>query len=144
MLGTYAATTAHIIHKYVPCLLQKERLTIHWVGASIGEVDSLPTVEVFLLHQLPKCLVRPGHLVCASHESTSCPSIPKMHDADSGNGIGTGTQTGTQSVCLPTSGGCLKSPLVLSAFFMAHRKPISTRMELMQESAFLEIRACRP
>jgi hypothetical protein len=85
MLGTYAATTADVIHKHVPRLLQKKSLTIHWVGASIGEADSLPTVEAFLLHQLPECMVRFVCLdhqnitanVCLSYSSARCVSSPQ-------------------------------------------------------------------
>jgi hypothetical protein len=60
-LATYAATTAHVICSYARPLLQQRRVVVHWAGASIGEVDGLPCVEAFLLHQLPACKVR-GHV----------------------------------------------------------------------------------
>jgi hypothetical protein len=58
MLATYAATTASAIHHHARHLLRRENVTIHWAGASIGEVDSLPTAEACLLHALPNCKAR--------------------------------------------------------------------------------------
>ena len=59
MAATYSATTMHCLMQHASRLSDQEHVAVHWAGASIGEVDSLATVEACLLHQLPRCKVRP-------------------------------------------------------------------------------------
>lgn len=58
MAATYSATTLHCLAQHAPWLRQRERLVVHWAGASVGEADALPMVESCLLHFLPHCKVR--------------------------------------------------------------------------------------
>lgn len=57
-LGTYAATTRMWLWQYAPQARNAARVCVHWVGASICEVESIPLLEGILLHSLPQCQVQ--------------------------------------------------------------------------------------
>lgn len=56
-LGTYAATTLMWLQAHAPAASEAAVVRVHWVGASIGEVEGLCAVEGLLLHALPRCEV---------------------------------------------------------------------------------------
>lgn len=56
-LGTYAATTLEWLRAHAPDAMHAAVVRVHWVGASIGEVEGLCAVEALLLHALPHCEV---------------------------------------------------------------------------------------
>jgi hypothetical protein len=57
-LGTYAATTCMWLWRHAPQVTHSaQRVCVHWVGASVGEVESIPVLEAILLHSLPECKV---------------------------------------------------------------------------------------
>lgn len=78
-LATYPATCLHALREHAPQLMDREVLTVHWAGASVGEADALPLTEAFLLHHLPSCKARSPFGTCddsrgASRSGVQCAS----------------------------------------------------------------------